>query len=84
MKSYGAARGGLDQVLVMTRIPADVFSGATKRAVRSLRDAAITDTSDFDDDPRLAIILRWGRGREVLQVRREGAWRDLCVITDRL
>ena len=82
MTDHAAGTGGHPHALVMTRGPADVFEAASKGAARRLRDSAIPEPREFDDDERLAIILKWG-DRTLWQVRREGEWRDLCVTVDR-
>ena len=65
-------------VLLRTISPDHIFSGVSKRRAREVRDVVITDTTDFDRDGRLAIIVRF-RDREIWQVRRDGAWVDVCV-----
>lgn len=79
---HALARGGDDGVLLRQRSPDDAFEGRNKGAARRARNAAIPDPQEFDDDPTLAIILKWGR-KELWQVRRRGEWRDMCDSTDR-
>ena len=79
MNAIGYAHGGVEGVLLQLRSPSDVFEGPSKRRARGARDAEILDTSRFDDDGRLAIIIKF-RHREIWQVRREGEWVDVCVM----
>ena len=50
----GAGGGG-----IAFRTPRDTFNGANRAAAETLRDSTITDTTVFDDDPILGIILTW-------------------------
>ena len=77
----GAASGGQGGGLLL-RTPADVFTEATRAAAETARDAAITDTGPFDDNPNLAIILAWPATptNTVYQVRRGSAWADVTVV----
>ena len=77
MTSYGRARGGEEGTLLRITDPGHVFEGASKGACRRLRDGRIPDTSSFDEDGRLAVILKWS-DREVWQARRDGEWKDIC------
>ena len=77
----GRGRGGSEGVLVRLRGPEDVFEAASKGAARRLRDEAIPDTGEFDDNGTFAVIVKW-RSREVWQVRHDGAWRDVCFNHD--
>ena len=76
----GGGGGGL-----LLRSPVDTFNGATKAAAETARDAdpgGITDTTPFDDNPNLAIILTWPvtPTNTVYQVRRGGAWADVTTV----
>ena len=79
MTTLGYGEGGLEGVLLWHSDPDHVFEAASKRAARDARDVMIPDTSQFDDDGSLAIIVRF-RDREIWQVRRDGEWRDVCVM----
>lgn len=63
------------------RSPPDIFSANGKKAARRKRDAAIPDASAFDAAPHLCVELRWGN-EAVRQVRKGGAWIDLCLLPD--
>ena len=80
MTRYGSGHGGLEGVLLINSFPDHVFEGKSKRIAREARDTMITDPSQFDADERLAIVIRF-RDREIYQVRRGGAWVDVCVMT---
>ena len=75
--SRAAADGG-----ILLRVPNDVFNGATKVAAETARDAAITDTTPFDENPALAIILTWPVvvTDTVYQARRSNAWADVTGV----
>ena len=75
--------------LLAFRDPPDTFfSEAGKGDARRLRDEALPDASEFDAHPHLCIELGWrtqqgGVRRTRRQVRRDGAWVDLCFMPDR-
>ena len=73
----GGSGGGL-----LLRTPPDTFNGATRTAAETARDAGITDTTPFDDNPNLAIILTWPvtPTNTVYQVRRGSAWADVTGV----
>ena len=73
----GGSGGGL-----LLRTPPDTFNGATRAAAETARDAGITDTTPFDDNPNLAIILTWPvtPTNTVYQVRRGSAWADVTGV----
>ena len=75
--STGGSGGG-----IILRTPVDMFNGATKVAAETARDAAITDTTIFDANPNLAIILTWPVviANTVYQVRRSNAWADVTGV----
>ena len=77
MRQVASGLGGAGLVLLETRDPADIFDAGSKVLARAMRDAAIPDTTDFDENERLAIIIRF-RDREHWQVREDGEWKDLC------
>lgn len=68
--------------LLAFRSPPDIFSAGGKKAARRKRDAAIPDTSAFDAASHLCVELRWGN-EAVRQVRKDGAWIDLCMLPDK-
>ena len=70
----GTGGGGL-----LFRTPPDEFTAATRAAAETARDAAITDTTPFDDNPSLAITLNWPATptNTVWQVRRSSSWADV-------
>ena len=70
----GTGGGGL-----LFRTPPDEFTAATRAAAETARDAAITDTTPFDDNPSLAITLNWPATptSTVWQVRRSSSWADV-------
>ena len=76
----GKASGGGGGIIL--RSPVDTFNGATKSAAESARDAGISDTTPFDDNPNLAIILTWPvtPTNTVYQVRRSNAWVDVTGV----
>ena len=75
-------RGGGGGGGIILRTPADIFNGATRAAAETARDAGITDTTPFDDNPNLAIILTWPvtPTSTVYQVRRGSAWADVTAV----
>lgn len=81
MRMFGRRQGGVSGVLLITRSPNDVFEGPSKGAARRVRDTSIPDTTPFDEDERLAIVMRF-RGKEIWQVRRGGNWVDACVMAE--
>lgn len=75
----GGARGGGP----ILRDPPDEFSGANRAAAESARDMAIPDTSDFDDNPNLAIVMTITAGADAgtfYQARRGGSWVTITPI----
>ena len=76
----GRGSGGGGGILL--RVPNDVFNGATKAAAETARDAAITDTTPFDENPALAIIITWPVAvtDTVYQARRGSAWADVTGV----
>ena len=78
----GGAGGGGGGIAFRT--PRDIFNGATRTAAETLRDSTITDTTPFDDDPILGIILTWPvtPANTIYQVRRNNAWVDVDVLVE--
>ena len=78
----GGGGGGAGGGGIILRTPVDMFNGATRTAAETARDAAITDTAPFDDNPSLAIILTWPVvvTDTVYQVRRNDAWADITGV----
>ena len=75
----GAGGGG-----IAFRTPRDTFNGANRAAAETLRDSTLTDTTVFDDDPILGIILTWPAipTNTIYQVRRGGQWVDVDVLVE--
>ena len=75
----GGAGGGGDQSFARRSI---CSTARPARLPRRHRDAAITDTAPFDDNPSLAIILTWPVvvTDTVYQVRRNDAWADITGV----
>ena len=80
--SLGPGGGGGQGGGLLLRSPVDTFNGATRAAAETARDAGITDTTPFDDNPNLAIILTWPvtPTNTVYQVRRGSAWADVTGV----
>ena len=80
--SLGPGGGGGQGGGLLLRTPPDTFNGATRAAAETARDAGITDTTPFDDNPNLAIILTWPvtPTNTVYQVRRGSAWADVTGV----
>ena len=78
----GSGGGGGGGIAFNT--PRDIFNGATRAAAEALRDSTITDTTPFDDDPILGIILTWPVvvTDTIYQVRRGGQWVDVDVLVE--
>ena len=74
----GSTGGGAG---IKTRTPTDIFTGATRTAAETARDAGLdaADLAEFNADPNLAIILRIA-GADTYQVRRSGSWHDVTNV----
>ena len=79
MNIIAQGRSGKAGILLLMRRVTDVFSADSKGDARRARDTEIPDTGEFDNDGRLAIVIKWA-DREIWQVRRGGAWVDVCVM----
>ena len=79
--TYALGTGGEGGGGLKTRTPTDVFTGANRNAAITARNSGLNAAAlaEFDEDPNLAIILRYG-GSDTYQVRRGGAWRDVTNI----
>ena len=80
----GSGGGGAGGGGIAFRTPRDIFNGATRTAAEALRDSTITDTTEWDDDPILGIILTWPVvvANTIYQVRRGGQWVDVDVLVE--
>ena len=80
----GSGGGGAGGGGIAFRTPRDIFNGANRAAAEALRDSTITDTTEWDDDPILGIILTWPVvvANTIYQVRRGGQWVDVDVLVE--
>ena len=81
MTIFGPHQGGAEET-ILVQLPDSTFTGTTKGEARRHRDAVITNTQPWDEDEKLAITLKWSN-RTLWQVRRDGAWKDVCVTKDK-
>ena len=82
LRPFGIGTGSGSGGGLLLRTPPDIFTAATRAAAETARDAAITDTTPFDDNLNLAIILAWPATptNTVYQVRRASAWADVTAV----
>ena len=80
----GSGGGGAGGGGIAFRTPRDIFNGANRAAAEAARDSTITDTTQWDDDPILGIILTWPVvvANTIYQVRRGGQWVDVDVLVE--